>query len=106
MKSSKGRGRQAAFALPQEEFDASDEKEVLTEKAPSKTTHHPVRKSNIIGLAEDSQLNRLKKENQRLKELVEDLVYDKTCQARRIAELSKETSRLKKKIAELVAGCG
>lgn len=103
MKSSGEKGNQAALCLQHEAFGLPDGKDGLTTIA-REAIDHPARKNNIIGISEDLRLNVLKAENQRLKALVEDLSLDKTCQAQRIAELNRETSQLKKAIADLIIG--
>ena len=101
MKSSGENGNQAALCLQHEAFGIPDGKEILITRTPEQTKQHPVKKNNIIELPEDVGHHLLKAENKRLKALVEDLIFDKTCQAQRITELNRETSRLKKAIADL-----
>jgi hypothetical protein len=104
MKNSGENGSQAALCLQHEAFEIPDDKEIIISRTPEQTTQHPVKKNNIIGLSGDVRHHLLKLENKRLKALVEDLILDKSCQARRIMELNRETSRLKKAIADLIIG--
>jgi hypothetical protein len=102
MKNSREKGNQAALFVQHEAFGIPDSKEILITRTPEQSTQNSEKISNIIGLSEDVRHSLLKVENQRLKALVEDLILDKTCQARRITELNRETSRLKKVIADLI----
>lgn len=102
MKNSGGDGTQVALCLQHEAFGIPDGKEIFTISTPEQTTSYPIKKNNIIGLSEDLHFKRLIAKNQRLKTLVEDLMLDKLSQARRIMELNKEKSRLKKALADLI----
>ena len=106
MKNSGKDGNQAGLFLQHEAFGIPDRKKNFMISTPEQTTHHPAKENNIIGLSEDLQFKRLKVENQRLKALVEDLIFDKTCQAKRIKELNDEKSRLKKALADLILDNG
>lgn len=96
------RGSQTAVFMPREIFDIQD----AADSTFAMDAKHPFRhfeKKNKIGLPDDTQVvDSLKKENQRLKALINDLIHDKACQARRIKELHAEKSQLKKTIAELM----
>lgn len=105
MENSGGGGTQTALCMEHETFGMPDGKENFTISTPKQTTHNRTKKNNIIGLSEDLRFKQLEVENQRLKTLVENLMFDKLSQARRIMELNEEKSRLKKALADLILEC-
>lgn len=102
MKNSRGVGTQTALCKTHEAFGMPADKEIFKINTPEHPTHQPASKNTLIGLSEDLRLKQLTIENQRLKTLVENLTVDKLNQAQRIMALNKETSRLKKVLADLI----
>ena len=102
MKTSGEKEHQAASCSRDDVFGVFDSPEVPAVSTIKSGPHHSDRKNNIIRFSENVRIQLLTAENQRLKNLVEDLILDKQCQARRIGELNDEKKQLKKALAELI----